>query len=107
MRIRKISQPLQPKTNREAKAEEIRMKIANVEQMVENGYITPEEGKVIIENLQAQLAEVQSEQIEEPVSPETLEPETEPIENKTSDYEFGKDDFYSQQADYNKAFFGL
>ena len=108
MRIKKQAQPLQPRTNYLAKAEEIKMKIANIIQLVESGYISPEEGKVIIENLQAQLAEVNSKKIEEPtpsyesvINIETNE------DNKKPNKEFGKDDFYSQQAAYNKGILGL
>lgn len=109
MRITKVRHPLQPRMNKTAKIEEIRMKIANIEQMIANGFIDPEEGKQIIENLKEQIVQIKNDITEEPIPQENNSQENEETNktNKKDNYEFGKNDFYSQQALYNKYYLGI
>ena len=111
MRIRQ-QQPLAPKVqDKQAKIAMIRMQMAKVEEAVQNGSITPEEGRIKLAALEAQLAEV-----ENPVTPEVQPQQADTIvekpqpgveKNPNEEYMFGENDFYAQQAKYNRALFGL
>lgn len=111
MRIRQ-QQPLAPKgQDKQAKIAMIKMQMAKVEEAVQQGLITPEEGRIKLAALEAQLAEVENPIASEvgPQQPDTIveKPLPDIEKNSNEEYMFGHNDFYAQQANYNRALLGL
>lgn len=111
MRIRQQN-PLAPKgQDKQAKIAMIKMQMAKVEEAVQQGLITPEEGRIKLAALESQLAEVENPVTPEiqPQQPDTIieKPQPDIEKNPSEEYMFGHNDFYAQQANYNRALFGL
>lgn len=111
-RIVKLHQPIViPLTVTNMSATEIRAQIAELEYQKRTGVISESEANEKINMLQAKLEQVENTPVPEiqPQQSETIVedpmPDTkEPAESESS---FEENDFYAQQAEYNKAYHNL